>query len=167
MKEAKKILLIVLVSIILALVIDLCIGYLRVAMAEDADGQAWVLCHPESHVCLRANPRKSSPDFGSAVCGTHLMTDSSEKNGYLHVVDLASERESGWISLRYVVFDEPSEVNAVFRIRSDGRVACRRYIGGKIIRWLNDGDSVTVYWMSDSWAVTDNGYIRSEFLEEQ
>lgn len=137
-----------------------------VAGAERIQEEVWVLCMPDSEVNVRERPKKTGEIFGGAMCGACMWTDNVKKNGYLHVLDLAAESDTGWISARYVVYDEPVEVNAVMEIRSDGRVACRRWINGKINSWIMNGDRLTVYWMSPSWAVTSRGYIRSEFLTE-
>jgi hypothetical protein len=137
-----------------------------VASAERIQEEVWVLCMPDSEVNVREKPKKTGQIFGGAMCGACMWTDNVKKNGYLHVLDLAAESDTGWISARYVVYDEPVEVNAVMEIRSDGRVACRRWINGKINSWIMNGDRLTVYWMSPSWAVTSRGYIRSEFLTE-
>lgn len=137
-----------------------------VASAERIQEEVWVLCMPDSEVNVRERPKKTGEIFGGAMCGACMWTDNVKKNGYLHVLDLAAESDTGWISARYVVYDEPVEVNAVMEIRSDGRVACRRWINGKINSWIMNGDRLTVYWMSPSWAVTSRGYIRSEFLTE-
>ena len=137
-----------------------------VASAERIQEEVWVLCMPDSEVNVRERPKKTGEIFGGAMCGACMWTDNVKKNGYIHVLDLAAESDTGWISARYVVYDEPVEVNAVMEIRSDGRVACRRWINGKINSWIMNGDRLTVYWMSPSWAVTSRGYIRSEFLTE-
>ena len=136
------------------------------ASAERIQEEVWVLCMPDSEVNVRERPKKTGQIFGGAMCGACMWTDNIKRNGYLHVLELASESDTGWISARYVVYDEPVEVNAVMEIRSDGRVACRRWINGKINSWIMNGDRLTVYWMSPSWAVTSRGYIRSEFLTE-
>ena len=135
------------------------------AFADEANGQAWVLCDPESHVCIRSAPRKSGIECGGALCGCHLMTDSTETNGFLHIVDVSAEESDAWISLRYITFSEPHEVNGTATVRSDGRVACRKWIAGKIVSWIHNGDQLTVYWMSDEWAVTSRGYVMSCYLE--
>ena len=91
--------------------------------------------------------------------------DGKTKNGFLHVTDLAAEESEGWISCGYVVYDEPEPVNAAGTVTGDGRVACRKWIGGKITGWVMPGDTVTVYYRSEEWCCTNNGYIRTAFLE--
>lgn len=138
---------------------------LRGAGLAEADGRCWVLCDPESCVRLRVGPRKTAAEFGSAECGTMLLTDSKERNGYLHVVDLAAEESEGWISVHYIVYDEPQEVNCSATVRSDGRVAVRKSVNGKITGWLKNGETIRVLWTSGEWSVTNRGYVMSEYLE--
>lgn len=147
-----------------AVIVLAVLGFQAVAHADTLTEEVWVLCEPTGTVNIRSKP--GGAVFGGTSCGAKLWTDNRQKNGFLHVLDLAAEEDTGWISTRYIVYDEPVEVNCQMVIRSDGRVACRKWIGGKIIRWAHDGDTVTVYAMSLEWAVTDRGYIRSEFLRE-
>ena len=81
---------------------------LSVAIAETET--VWILCDPESYVCIRSRPRKSSQAIGGTVCGWMLETDGKEKNGFVHVVDLAAEEDNGWISNMYVVYEEPKQM---------------------------------------------------------
>ena len=94
-----------------------------------------------------------------------IWTDNVEKGGWLHVVDLPAECDTGWISSRYIVYDEPQPVFCELEIRAEGRVACRQWIGGKVIHWVHNGETVMVYYSSEEWSVTDMGYIKTEYLE--
>lgn len=135
------------------------------AEAEEPEGrQCWVLCKPDEGSVVNIRRKPGGEVFGGATCGADMLTDEKMRNGYLHVYDLAAEESEGWISARYIVFDEPEEVQQLMTIRAEGRVACRKWIGGKITGWAYDGENVFVYAMSYEWAVTDLGYIRSEFL---
>lgn len=136
------------------------------AEAEEWEGRnCWVLCMPDGYVNLREKPKRNGETFGAATCGSNMLTDEKVRNGFLHVYDLSAEEPEGWISVRYIVYDEPEQVMREMRINSQGRVACRKWIGGKITGWAKDGDAVEVYWMSEEWAVTNRGYIMTEFLE--
>ena len=135
------------------------------AEAEEPEGrQCWVLCKPDAGSVVNIRRKPGGEVFGGATCGADMLTDEKIRSGYLHVYDLAAEESEGWISARYIVFDEPEEVQQLMTIRAEGRVACRKWIGGKVTGWAYDGDSVFVYVISYEWAVTDRGYIRSEFL---
>lgn len=136
-----------------------------VSMSEDADGtQVWVLCNPNSYVSIRSGPGRKYTAIGGATCGSDMMTDGIDKKGFLHVYDLAAEDEEGWISTRYIVYSEPEEVHYRMQIVADGRVALRKWVGGKIIGWLYSGDTVTVLCMCDEWAITTRGYVMSDYL---
>ena len=152
---------------ILFLAFVLCSFAAYTTAVAEANGQAWVICDPESYVNIRAGTGKKHVEIGGTTCGTRLMTDSIEKNGYLHVVDLNAEEEEGWINMRHIVFDEPHEVMKTCVIVSNARVACRKGVNGKITRWVKNGDNVFVYWMSASWAVTNRGYIQSRYIKQK
>ena len=143
------------------------VGTLLRMMASEAEAdtiteEVWVLCKPGGTVNLRATP--GGRVFGGCQSGAKMWTDNKSRNGFLRVMELAAEEDSGWISSRYIVYDEPREIMGVMMICSEGRVACREWIGGKVVRWVQDGELVTVYWISDEWAVTEYGYIRSVYL---
>lgn len=172
MEKMKRILdkgltavLLVLFVIVAALYINL--YFMTDGFAEPLQEEVWVLCQPESCVNLRAKPQKGAEIFGGAMCGSSLWTDGKEKGSWLHVVDLPAEESQGWISSRYVVYDKPAEVNREMVVRAEGRVACRKWIGGDVSGWVYDGDRVTVYWKSADWAVTSRGYIRTQFINEE
>lgn len=147
--------------------IGICGIVLSEATAEDAETYScWVLCRPETGgVLVREKPQKKSAEIALVDCGRCMETDQREKNGYVHVFGLAAEEDSGWISARYVLWSEPKEINHKMLVRAEGRVAARKWIEGPVARWIQPGETVTVYWKSSEWAVTDLGYIRSEFIE--
>lgn len=124
----------------------------------------WVLCQPDSYVNVRASANIHSKAEGYALCGDSFRTDGKCRNGFVHVY-APIEAGEGWIADGYVVWDKPAEVNSEYFIRSNGRVSIRRTIGGDRRKWVHDGDSLKVYWISDSWAVTNEGFIKTEFLE--
>lgn len=138
------------------------------ACAEELDTiieEVWVLCYPDSEVNVRENPSKNSFAFGALSCGDCVWTDNKTKGGYLHVVDLAAEIADGWISRRYVSYEKPEIITKQAVIRSNGRVACRKWINGKIKGWITNGETLTVYAMTSEWAATSRGYISSQFLQ--
>ena len=137
------------------------------AFAEEQDAiieQVWVLCYPDSEVNIRERPTKKSFAFGAMSCGNVAWTDNKTRNGYLHLVDLAAEVTDGWISQRYIVHEEPEVISAEATISSDGRVACRKWINGKIKGWIENGEKLIVYAMTSEWATTSRGYISSQYL---
>ena len=156
-----------LLAIAVLLIIIMCILILRdVGLAERIQEQVWVLCDPDSYVTLREGPGKKKSEFGGMLCGSEMWTDNRQKNGFLHVLELPAEESEGWISARYVVYDRPVELNERHVIRADGRVALRKWVGGPAKGWILPGETLTVWWMSPSWAVTSRGYIQSKFIGE-
>ncbi len=152
-------------ALVTAIVITILITLADTGLAEREGRQCWVMCRPDGVVNLRGEPKKHGKIFGGAQCGADMLTDGKERNGFLHVYALAAEQEEGWISSRYIVYDEPERVDSLATVRAEGRTACREWIGGKVIRWLQEGECVLVYLVSEEWAVTEYGYIRTELLE--
>ena len=167
-KKEKREWLMVLIegAIVLAISVFVIVTLIDMGLAEEMEGrQCWILCQPDGMVNVRAKPKKGGIVYGGVTCGDDMLTDEKQRNGFLHVYGIAAEDPEGWISNRYIVFDEPEEVNCTATIRAEGRVACRKYPEGKITGWAYDGDQLTVYWRSEEWSVTSRGYIRTEFLE--
>ena len=76
------------------------------------------------------------------------------------------ETGEGWICSGYVVEDEPQKTERTRAVvAATGRVMSYRRIGGARNGWLNIGDELTVYALSEEWAVTNKGYIRTKYLE--
>ena len=99
-------------------------------------------------------------DFGDWV-----ETDGEKKNGFLHVYGI-TENGDGWIFAGYVVDDEPVKLEKAWAsIGATGRVMTYRWIDGKENGWVQVCDDVKVYAMSEEWAVTDKGYIKTKYLE--
>ena len=173
----KKNLIIVIVAlavafaVIAAVAVD-AVGTLLQLMASEAEAdsmetECWVFCQPDGIVNVRSQPKKNSQEIAWASCGTKMMTNGKARDGYQYVYGLAAETTAGWISTKYIVYEEPKPVGAEMIIRAEGRVACRKCMDGKIVKWYEDGDRVHVYWLADGWAVTDRGYIRYEYLEDE
>ena len=133
------------------------------ARADAIQEEVWVLCTPDGCVNLREKPKGNI--FGGVMSGAKIWTDGKEKQGFLHVMELPAEKSEGWISKRYIVYDRPEEIIEARRIRADGRVACRQWIGGKVVKWMHDGDVCTVYYSSEEWSCTEYGYIKTEYIE--
>lgn len=133
-----------------------------------ADGteSVWVLCDPDSYVCIREAPRKSAFAVGGATCGTRLETDGKQKGSYIHLVNVPAEDCEGWISTQFIVYDEPYPMDRTATVVSNGKLAVRKGIGGKVKKWLKPmEDSVRIRWWSEEWCLTTAGYVQTEFLE--
>lgn len=112
---------------------------------------------------------RAKPSLGSRVHGRLFTGDQVEVvktyNGWCYLEGLHSEEGVGWISGKYVVPDPVTEMyNATAVVTASGRVAIRDSVNGERISWAHPGDVVSVYGMSDSWSVTDRGYMKTEYL---
>lgn len=142
--------------------------YLGNAEAEEMEMtyKCWAVCQPGSEIMIRQKPNRRAEVVGAVTVGELMRTDWKEKDGWLHLVDVSNETGEGWIHEGYVVFEEPKEINREMTICSRGRVACRKWIGGERKRWVNNGDSVTVYLMTSEVAVTNWGFIMADYIGE-
>lgn len=112
---------------------------------------------------------RSRPSLGSTVFGRLFTGDSvqvtKKYHEWLYLEGLPSEEGHGWVSSSYVVSDPVTQMDGEpAAIDANGRVAVRNSVDGKRIAWVYPGDIVHVYGISDSWTVTDRGYIKTEFL---
>ena len=124
----------------------------------------YVLC--KTYVNARVEPTKKSVSVGMIDCGMEFKTDGVTKNGWLHLVDTGFESLDAWVKKGYITEEEPIkyEKPKTYVVVAKKQVAARRSVNGKFIRWLKNGETVKVYSISD-WAVTNKGYVMSEFLE--
>lgn len=131
-----------------------------------ADDQCvFILCNPKTPVNVRRSPKISSQESGRLDFGDSVMTDGKVKNGFLHILGVTEDME-GWIFSGYTVPDQPVKLeNAWANVAASGRVMSYRWINGKKNKWVKVGTDVRVYAISEEWAVTDRGYMRTEYLE--
>ena len=127
--------------------------------------EAYIICMPDDVVNVRSSPSTRSSPIGYREPGDIVLLDGKTKKGFYHCVHLALEDDEGWIHKGYVVFDEPILIKQNATIVSKGRLAARKYVGGKRTRWLKPLASVHVYYWSDEWCLTNCGYIQTRFLE--
>lgn len=143
----------------------------NVGVAEEWDEHeeefelAWVICMKNDVVNVRQGASRSSCEIGRLESGTMVYLDGKKKHGYVHAVGLNTEYGEGWIHSGYLVDEEPEYVNCTAVIISKGRLAARKYVDGKRTRWLKPGAELKVYYWTDSWSLTNCGYVKSEFLE--
>ena len=133
------------------------------AYADEYIDEGYVLC--ADYVNVRRSASRKSECIGRFECGDMVYLDGNKKNGFLHCVNLSLEEDSGWIYKGFVVYDEPERMNRTALIVSKGRLAARKYVNGRRTRWLKPMGEVKVYWWSDSWAVTNCGYVQTKYLE--
>lgn len=148
-------------AVIVCIIVGVLLAMQEFGFAEDV----WVLCDPDSFVCVRDAPRKTSYAFGGITCGSRLTSDGKQKNHYLHVVEVPAESDTGWISTMFIVYDEPIPLYQSATVVSNGRLAARKGIGGKVRKWLKPMDQLTIYWWSNEWCLTNYGYVQSMYLE--
>lgn len=166
-EDVKKLIITIIEIVLIGAIICAAINILNnIGMAEDC----WVMCRPgtegkPNEVLIREKPGRRKAVVGAVSCGTQLETDGKQKAGWVHVINLANETGEGWISAEYVVFDQPYRIDGDGVIKGRGRVACRSSMNGKRSGWIQPGEMVTVYWISEDWAVTDRGYISTKYLE--
>ena len=127
--------------------------------------EMFVICMPGDFVNVRSRPNKGGEVLGRMECGDTIWWDGTKRNGYLHLVYLGLETDEGWISCGYVVGDKPEYLNRNATIVSKGRLAARKNVGGRRTRWLKPLATVKIYYWSDEWALTNCGYVKSEYLE--
>lgn len=135
------------------------------AIGEEEYTDAYIFCQPGSAVSVRENPRKTSFAGGELTIGDVVHLDGKKRNGYYHCVNMANETGDGWVSCKYIVFDEPVYINREATVISKGRLAARNTINGKVKRWLKPQSTLTVYYMTEEWCVTDKGYVKTKYME--
>ena len=136
-----------------------------IAIANGYADEYYILCRPGGHVNVRTMPSKSALVAGWVEFGKCVETDGKEKNGFMHVVNLAAEETEGWIYAGFLVYDQPRDEKYTAEVWG-GPVIARSCVGGKQIGRLKDGQRVTVYALSNAWSVTSRGYIMSDWLRE-
>ena len=132
--------------------------------ASEGEDEYFIICRPGTCVNVRISPDMHSEVIGCKFFGDEIFVDK-EKNGFVHITNLNSEYTEGWVYKGLIVEDKPVEINATAVIVSNARVAGRKYVNGKITKWLSNGTEVMIYAASDEWCVTDKGYVRAEFIE--
>ena len=135
------------------------------AKAEDEYETRYVICMPGDYVNIRPFPSTKHDSCGYLEPGDEVVTDGRKKNGFVHCVDMNTEASEGWVFAGYLITDKPERVSGTATIVSYGRLAARKYVNGKRTRWLKSGATVKVYYWSDSWVLTDCGYLMTKYLE--
>ena len=152
----KKVRMILLLLLMMAIAVS--------SLAEIDPYEVYVICQPGDYVNVRLNPSRKSEAVGYADSGDYVLTDGKTKNGFLRVYGIG-EMGVGWIHNGYVVEDEPQRVNCTGIVTSKGKLAARKYIKGKVRKWLHNMDKIKVYWITDDWCVTSEGFVKTEFLD--
>jgi uncharacterized protein YgiM (DUF1202 family) len=143
----------------------LCVLLLLILPACGLADEYFIICQPSSYVNVRISPKKDAAVIGRYELGQKVTSDGKRQNGFLHLTNLSLENCEGWVSTGFVTGEMVIETRTA-RISRD-KVACRRSIKGNRRKWLQKGDIVTVFAWSDDWAVTNQGFIMTKFLEGQ
>ena len=137
---------------------------LAVSTAFAEEDELFIICDPKSHVNVRRSPNMDGEEIGWLEFGDMVWTDGVKKNGFIHCF-LNIESGEGWVYAKYLIDEKPTQYGGKAVIRSNGRVACRRFINGKRQGWLKPNQSVTVLAYTTEWALTKRGYVMTEYLE--
>ena len=134
------------------------------ARADEQLATCWIMCKPGSYVTIRSTPGKNGQVNGYLDSGDSFQTDGESKDGWIS----CCSGEGGWVYCGYVVTEKPQIVGERYICAAKKQVACRKWMGGPQIDgrpWLRNGEFVQVFLMADGWAITNRGYIRSEWLD--
>jgi hypothetical protein len=123
----------------------------------------WIMCQPDSFVNVREYPGKGGRIVGYLELGDAVQTGRN-RNGYTHVTGISTEGGEGWVASGYIVTDAPQIETVEAKVDADGRVACRRAIGGNRRKWLHAGDQLTLYASSAEWSITSEGFVRTQYI---
>lgn len=150
-------------KLIAYLMVSVCLLYFMLSVANAETKVMYVLVQDE--LIIRSKASLGSDRIGYLFPGDPVEVTRNYR-GWSYLDNLGCEDGSGWVSSNYLVESEVTvfedELTAV--VEANGRVAVRAYVDGKRVGWLSPGDEVTVHAMCKDWAVTNEGYIKSEFL---
>lgn len=125
--------------------------------------EGWIMCQPDSFVNIRESPGKGGRVVGYLELGDAIQT-GGHRNGYTHVTGISNESGEGWVASGYIVTDAPQVETVAAKVDADGRVACRRAIGGNRRKWLHAGDALTLYASSAEWSITSEGFVKTQYI---
>ena len=159
---------ILLMAIAIIAIVNICNS---IGMAEEWDEHEeeyeirYAICAKGDRVNIRPFPNTGNEPVGYLEPGDIVYVDGKKKNGFMHCVGLNTEAGEGWVHKGYLLEDPPELVNRTGVVSASGKVKARKNVGGKQTRWLKPGGTLKVYYWSDSWCVTDCGYVMSKFIE--
>ena len=128
------------------------------------DYEVYVICHPKSFVWARSKPKYGAEKIAYFDVGDEVLTDGKKMGKWLHVFPTCEAGE-GWLYMGYVVYDEPIVYkDGMEATTTHKNVLARRNIDGKINKKLKKNAELKIYVLTDEWAVTNLGFIKSKFL---
>lgn len=146
-------------------VIDFMISTVKAEEAEH--GTAYAICMKGDVVNVRSGPKNRAEWIGWLEPGDEVTTDGRRKNGFVHCVNMNTESGDGWVFAGYLTPSRPELIDTDASVISNGRVAARKYVDGKRTKWLKNGQTVHIYYMSDDWCSTNCGYIQTKYLQTE
>lgn len=132
------------------------------AHAETVYTKQWIIC--KDYVIIRNWPSRKATEGGQLDPGDEIEIDGKTKDGFAHIVSPVD----GWVWAGNIVSSQPEKVECKAFVTAKKRLYCRRWVDGPTVDskpYLVNGSEVRVFWMNDEWAVTNRGYLRSEWLE--
>lgn len=133
----------------------------NIGIAED-DGK-YVMCMDRVNVRMGASSKSDA--IGWLEPGDVVYPDGQRKNGFVHCEVPNTEYGEGWIHKGYLIDSKPERIDKTGYIASNAKVKARKYVDGKRTRWLKPGGELKVYYWSDTWCLTDCGYVMTDFIE--
>jgi hypothetical protein len=136
---------------------------------EEPDYQTlYVMCRPKSFVNVREFPKKKAKVIGRLECGDEVLTLNEKRGKFIKIYAPTLEGGTRWVHRGYLTDEKPEvyEDGKACTVKAKGRVALRRYIKGARRAWIRPGKTLTVYAMTSEWALTNRGFIMTEYLEE-
>jgi len=123
------------------------------------------------YVCVEAGSvlnGRVKPDLGSEIevyfQDGDVVTVSQIKDGWACVA--GGESGAVWCKLEYLSTKEPIDEPKQYTIVANGRVRVRKAPDGKLARWAQDGETVSVTSWCGDWAFIGDGYVLKKYLEE-
>ena len=138
------------------------------AFAETGSQQMYVLCRPDDYVNARYSPSTKSDVMGRLCCGETVSTDGEtkiDKQGRKWIKIYGFESGEAWVCAMYLQHTPITVEQCTGYVVAKGRTALRRSPNGKRIKWLENGDEISILAMSDEWALTTRGYVKRECLD--
>ena len=160
------------IAIALAVFFTICLSVLLNWPAEAEEPEPnyttmYVLCKPNSFVNVREFPKKNGKPAGRLECGDEVLTLGEKRGQFMKIYGPTFEAGELWIHAGYLTEEKPEifEDGKEYTVIGKGRVALRRYIRGQRRAWTRPGKTLKVYAITSEWALTNRGFIRSEYLE--
>jgi len=158
----KSIVFVILCVVIFAVVFNACTE----SYPNDEMVTVWVMCKPGDYINARRTPSTKAMEVGRLDPGDSFLTDGVSSNGFIRAYGIGEYGEA-WVYCGYVSIYEPKPVFETYACVAPTRVACRRWMNGPRTQnpWLMNNSLVQVFYMTEEWAVTSRGFIKSEWLE--